>query len=85
MKSRVHPKFKTKYRVGNWPAYERALVGRGDVTFWVTPEALGVSATLACKSAAGACKAAAKAFKITAKAFKQAPQAFKTLKAWGAS
>lgn len=40
MKSRVHPKFKTKYRVGNWPAYERALVGRGDVTFWVTPEAM---------------------------------------------
>ena len=24
--SRVHPKYKTRYRVGNWPAYERALV-----------------------------------------------------------
>ncbi len=30
--SRVHPKYKTRYRVGNWPAYERALVQRGDVT-----------------------------------------------------
>ena len=32
MKSRVHPRYKTKYRVGNWPAYDRALVQRGDVT-----------------------------------------------------
>ena len=39
MKSRVHPKYKTKYRVGNWPAYDRALVRRGDVTLWLTPEA----------------------------------------------
>ena len=29
MKSRVHPKYKTKYDVGNWPKYERALVRRG--------------------------------------------------------
>ncbi len=29
MKSSVHPKYKTKYRVGNWPEYERALVHRG--------------------------------------------------------
>ena len=28
VKSRVHPKYKTKYRVGNWPAYDRALVQR---------------------------------------------------------
>ncbi len=40
MKSRVHPKYKTKYRVGNWPAYDRALVQRGDVTLWLTPEAI---------------------------------------------
>ena len=31
---------KTKYRVGNWPAYDRALVQRGDVTLWLTPEAI---------------------------------------------
>ena len=39
MKSRVHPKYKTKYRVGNWRAYERALVQRGDVTVWLSADA----------------------------------------------
>jgi hypothetical protein len=39
MKSRVHPKYKTKYRVGNWRAYERALVQRGDVTLWMSADA----------------------------------------------
>jgi len=32
MRSKVHPKYKNKYRVGNWPAYEQALVECGDVT-----------------------------------------------------
>ena len=36
----MHPKYKTQYRVGNWPAYDRALVQRGDVTFWLAPEAI---------------------------------------------
>ena len=40
MNSRVHPKYKTKYRVGNWPEYERALVRRGDVTFWLSADAI---------------------------------------------
>ena len=40
MKSRVHPKYTTKYRIGNWPAYDRALVQRGDVTLWLAPEAI---------------------------------------------
>ena len=40
MQSRVHPTYKTKYRVANWAAYDRALVGRGDVTLWLAPEAL---------------------------------------------
>jgi hypothetical protein len=39
MKSRVHPTYKTHYRVGNWQAYERALVKRGDVTLWLSPDA----------------------------------------------
>ena len=39
MNSRVHPKYKTKYRVGNWREYERALVRRGDVTFWLSADA----------------------------------------------
>ena len=40
MKSRVHPKYKTTYRVGNWAEYDRALVRRGDVTLWLTPDAI---------------------------------------------
>ena len=39
MKSRVHPKYKTKYRLGNWPTYERALVQRGDATLWLSADA----------------------------------------------
>jgi len=39
MKSRVHPKYKTRYRVKNWRAYERALVQRGDVTLWLSTDA----------------------------------------------
>ena len=38
--SRVHPKYKTRYRIGNWPAYERALVQRGDLTLWLSPDAI---------------------------------------------
>ena len=40
MKSRVHPKYKTKYHVGNWSAYDRALVQRGDITVWLAPDAI---------------------------------------------
>ena len=40
MKSRVHPKYKTKYRVRNWASYERALVQRGDVTVWLSADAI---------------------------------------------
>ena len=40
MQSKVHPTYKTKYRVANWPAYNRALVRRGDVTVWVSSEAI---------------------------------------------
>ena len=40
MNSKVHPKFKTKYRVANWPAYNQALVRRGDVTLWLAPEVI---------------------------------------------
>jgi hypothetical protein len=32
--------YKTKYRVTNWPLYDRALVARGDVSLWVLPEAI---------------------------------------------
>ena len=38
--SLVHPKYKTKYRVGNWSEYEAGLRSRGDITIWFTKEAL---------------------------------------------
>ena len=40
MKSRVYPKYKTKYHVANWPEYERSLVQRGDVTLWLSADAI---------------------------------------------
>jgi hypothetical protein len=40
MNSRVHPKYKTKYRVQNWQEYERGLVERGDITVWLSPAAI---------------------------------------------
>jgi len=40
-RSRVHPKYKTRYRVGNWREYDRGLVRRGDLTLWISPEAVG--------------------------------------------
>ncbi len=39
MNSRVHPKYKTKYRVSNWAEYDRALVQRGDITLWISADA----------------------------------------------
>ena len=36
----MHPKYKKKYRVANWPDYDRALVQRGDVTLWLGPHAI---------------------------------------------
>ena len=40
MNSRVDPKYKTKYHVANWPEYERALVQRGDITLWLSADAI---------------------------------------------
>ena len=40
MKSRVHPKYKTKYRIRNWASYERALIGRGNITIWLSRAAI---------------------------------------------
>ena len=39
-KSRVHPRCKTKYRVGNWASYDRSLVERGSITLWLSPDAI---------------------------------------------
>ena len=32
--------YKTKFRVANWPAYNQAFVRRGDVTVWLSSEAI---------------------------------------------
>ena len=37
--SLVHPKYKTKYSVGNWPEYEHGLRSLGDVMIWFSEDA----------------------------------------------
>ena len=39
-KTKVSPKYKTKYRVKNWAAYDIALRERGDITVWFDEEAI---------------------------------------------
>ena len=34
------PKYKTAYRVRNWCEYEQSLRDRGDITLWISPEAI---------------------------------------------
>ncbi len=38
--ARRHKIPRARYRVANWPEYDRALQRRGSLTVWVTPEAL---------------------------------------------
>ena len=38
--ARRHKIPRARYRVTNWPEYDRALQQRGSLTLWVTPEAL---------------------------------------------
>src|SRR5687768_6566447 len=38
--ARRHKIPRARYKVANWPAYDRALQRRGSLTVWVTPEAL---------------------------------------------
>jgi IS5 family transposase len=39
-RSRVHPPYKTKYRVTNSAAYNQARVDRGNLTLWISPCAI---------------------------------------------
>lgn len=39
-KSKVTPKYKTNYRVKNWPSYEASLRKRGDITVWFDGDAV---------------------------------------------
>lgn len=38
--SRVNRKYKTKYRIRNWREYEHGLRSRGDVTIWLSEQAI---------------------------------------------
>ncbi len=38
--SRVNREYKTQYRVRNWSEYERGLRSRGDVTIWLSEDAI---------------------------------------------
>ena len=46
MNSRVHPKYKRRKRsfrvdrVNNWSKYDRALVQRGEITLWISEDAI---------------------------------------------
>ena len=46
-RSKVHPRYKTRYRVTNWAEYDRALRDRGDITLWLTPAAIAAWTPLA--------------------------------------
>jgi hypothetical protein len=35
-----HPKYKTAYRVKNWRAYDQSLRNRGDITLWMSQDAI---------------------------------------------
>jgi hypothetical protein len=39
-RSHVHPPFKTKHRVTNWPTYDRELADRGTLTHRISPDAI---------------------------------------------
>ena len=39
-RSRVHPNYKTQYRVSNWPSYDASLVQRGNLSIWMSPDAI---------------------------------------------
>ena len=35
-----HPKYKTSYRIKNWPQYEQSLRNRGDITVWLSRDSV---------------------------------------------
>ena len=35
-----HPRYRKKYKVTNWPSYERFLIKRGDFTLWLSEDAI---------------------------------------------
>ena len=39
-KRKRHPKYKTRYRIKNWPLYEEGLRARGDITLWFSGDVM---------------------------------------------
>ena len=39
-RARRHPKYKTRFRVDNWPEYEASLRRRGDISFWLDEDVI---------------------------------------------
>lgn len=39
-RAKRHPKYKTAYRVTNWREYDQALRDRGDITLWISQDAI---------------------------------------------
>ena len=35
-----HPRYRKRYKVTNWPSYERSLIKRGDFTLWLSEDAV---------------------------------------------
>ena len=35
-----HPKYRKKYKIRNWPSYERSLINRGDLTLWLSEDVI---------------------------------------------
>jgi len=40
MNLRAPPTYKTKYHISNWAEYDQALVQRGDITLWISEDAI---------------------------------------------
>ena len=40
MASKCDQSMRQKYKVMNWPEYDKALRNRGDITIWITEEAI---------------------------------------------
>ena len=39
-KRKRHPKYKTRYRIKNWPLYEKGLKASGDITLWFSGDVM---------------------------------------------
>ena len=35
-----HTKYRKKYKIHNWRAYERSLINRGDLTLWLSEDVI---------------------------------------------